>query len=362
MTHNPLIRKIVQTKTKPTNKSAGILDDFAIRKNIATKEGTIEKVPVDDSDIANKKYVDDQAGGTTHAILSATHTDSTASAVTRGSVIIGDSTPKWVELNVGINGQVLTTDGTDITWGSAGSGDVTAAQNLTDNTIVQGDGGAKGVKTSTATVGQIASNVTHSSSDGSDHSNVVSNTAASHAQSHTIVSHSDTTATGAELDALTGGADTTLHDHAGISENTTHRSSDGSDHSLVSSALQNIVEDTTPELGGEMDAGAHTIGFTQQAATGDGTTTIDWKLGNKFAFTFGAQNDTFTFTAPSNPCNILLKLIQDGTGSRTATWPSTVKWPSGTAPTLSTGAAAIDIIGFYFDGSDYFGVDSLNFS
>ena len=33
--------------------------------------------------------------------------------------------------------------------------------NLTDETIVQGDGGAKGVKTSTATVGQIATNITN---------------------------------------------------------------------------------------------------------------------------------------------------------------------------------------------------------
>ena len=62
---------------------------------------------------------------------------------------------------------------------------------------------------------------------------ITSNTSASHAESHDIASHSDTTATGAELDTLTGGGDTTLHDHAGISENTTHRSSDGSDHADV---------------------------------------------------------------------------------------------------------------------------------
>jgi len=34
------------------------------------------------------------------------------------------------------------------------------------------------------------------------------------------------------LNTLTGGGDTTLHDHDGVSENTTHRGSDGSDHSL----------------------------------------------------------------------------------------------------------------------------------
>lgn len=51
-------------------------------------------------------------------------------------------------------------------------------------------------------------NTTHRGSDGSDHS-------LSHAESHTIVSHSDTTGTGAELNTLTGGGETTLHSHAG---------------------------------------------------------------------------------------------------------------------------------------------------
>lgn len=127
-------------------------------------------------------------------------------------------------------------------------------------------------------------------------------------------------------------------------------------------ALANVVEDATPELGGELDCGAHTIGFTQQTATGDGTTTIDWRLGNKFYFTFGAQNDIFTFTAPSNPCNLILVLKQDGAGSRLATWPGTVLWSEGTAPTLSTGVNAVDVIGFYYDGTNYFGNFSLNFS
>ena len=66
-----------------------------------------------------------------------------------------------------------------LSGGNAGGsgGDVTAGANLTDETIVQGDGGAKGVKTSTATVTQISNNVTHSASDGTDHSNVVTNDA-----------------------------------------------------------------------------------------------------------------------------------------------------------------------------------------
>ena len=58
----------VKRQLKPTsfkkqvlNKSKGIFDDYAVRKNIATREGTVEKVPVNDSDIVNKKYVDDNS-------------------------------------------------------------------------------------------------------------------------------------------------------------------------------------------------------------------------------------------------------------------------------------------------------------
>jgi hypothetical protein len=70
------------------------------------------------------------AGGA-HDTLSATHTDTLASAVSRGSIIYGNSTPKWAELAVGNAGQVITTDGTDVMWGAGASGAPTAAQYLT---------------------------------------------------------------------------------------------------------------------------------------------------------------------------------------------------------------------------------------
>ena len=127
--------------------------------------------------------------------------------------------------------------------------------------------------------------------------------------------------------------------------------------------LVTVVQDTTPQLGGELDAQAHSIGFTLQTAMGDGTTTIDWRVGNKFKFQFGAANETFTFTAPSKPCSLQIILIQDSVGSRTATWPATVKWPSGTAPTLTTTATTgTDIVSFLYDGTNYYGVGSLDFS
>lgn len=78
----------------------------------------------------NELYFTDDAGtdvqlgvaGGAHAILDgSTHNDSVADAVTRGSIIYGNATPKWDELPVGTNGQVLTTDGTDISWGAGGA-------------------------------------------------------------------------------------------------------------------------------------------------------------------------------------------------------------------------------------------------
>lgn len=56
------------------------------------------------------------SGGTTHDILSATHTDSVANAVTRGSLIYGNATPKWDELVLSTIGQVLYSNGTDAAW------------------------------------------------------------------------------------------------------------------------------------------------------------------------------------------------------------------------------------------------------
>jgi len=102
--------------------------------------------------------------------------------------------------------------------------------------------------------------------------------------------------------------------------------------------------------------------IAMQTATGDGTTTIDWSLGVKFQFTFGAQNETFTFSAPILPCNVQIELIQDGTGSRTITFPATVMWAGGVAPTLTTAASGVDVCSFWWNGTNYLGVASLAFA
>lgn len=96
------------------------------------------------------------------------------------------------------------------------------------------------------------------------------------------------------------------------------------------------------------------VGFTIRNATGDGTTTINWKQGNKFNFTWGAFDETFAFTAPTKPGNFVLKMKQDATGGRNATMAA-VTW-LGTVPVFTAGGANKTIIvTLYYDGVAWWG-------
>lgn len=67
-------------------------------------------------------------------------------------------------------------------------------------------------------------------------------------------------------------------------------------------------------------------------------------------------NCTLTFPTLGAGKSFTLVLTQDGTGSRTVTWP-TVAWPGGVAPTLTTTAAKRDIITFLSaDGTSWLGM------
>jgi hypothetical protein len=70
---------------------------------------------------------------------------------------------------------------------------------------------------------------------------------------------------------------------------------------------------------------------------------------------------TFTLSNPVNGQTYLLKLIQGGAGSFTATWPGAVLWPGGTPPILTTTVGKRDMIALYFDGTNYFGNFVLNY-
>ena len=65
-------------------------------------------------------------------------------------------------------------------------------------------------------------------------------------------------------------------------------------------------------------------------------------------------NATITMPTATSGKSFILLLKQDGTGSRTVTW-STVKWPAGTAPTITSTASKQDIFSFFADGTNWYG-------
>lgn len=91
--------------------------------------------------------------------------------------------------------------------------------------------------------------------------------------------------------------------------------------------------------------------------------TVDWGNGDTQKVTM-TGNCTFTFSNGKAGHWYALRLVQDGTGSRTATWPAAVKWPGGTAPTLTTTASREDVLLFYcVDGTNYRGATGgLNYT
>ena len=93
--------------------------------------------------------------------------------------------------------------------------------------------------------------------------------------------------------------------------------------------------------------------------TDGGTVAVNWNNGTTQTVTLGG-NRTFTFSNPVAGMRYLLIVKQDGTGSRTVTWP-TIKWRGGSPPTLTTTASKTDLITIIYDGTDYYADVSFNF-
>ena len=143
------------------------------------------------------------------------------------------------------------------------------------------------------------------------------------------------------------------------------------------SLMLRLTEETG--VGNKIDCTTNPVGFTQFEPTYNVTNTIVsfHTYGNKGFVTFGSGNITnMKLYFPSMSGNFVLLVKQDGSGSRTVTnWlaydnggsaaagSSTVKFPGGSNPTLTTAANHVDIISIYWDADNEiaYGVASLDF-
>lgn len=73
--------------------------------------------------------------------------------------------------------------------------------------------------------------------------------------------------------------------------------------------------------------------------------TVNCVLSNVFTTTFTANVTVApTISNPQDGQTINWFITQDATGGRTMTWPTSFKWPGGSAGVLSTGANAVDLV------------------
>lgn len=93
---------------------------------------------------------------------------------------------------------------------------------------------------------------------------------------------------------------------------------------------------------------------TPYSATPTSTITLSLTNGTVQIITLGG-NVTITMPTATSGKSFIMYLKQDGTGSRTVTW-STVKWAGGTAPTITSTASRQDILSFFADGTNWYGV------
>ena len=92
-----------------------------------------------------------------------------------------------------------------------------------------------------------------------------------------------------------------------------------------------------------------TISHSPAAAA---TEDLDLSLSTIHDVTMPAGNITLTVSGEQNGQIFTVRILQDGTGSRTVTWFSTIKWAGGSAPTLTTTANKADMFVFRVTGTD----------
>jgi len=109
--------------------------------------------------------------------------------------------------------------------------------------------------------------------------------------------------------------------------------------------------------------GRFTFAYTAPVAVTFNATTmaIDCALSNVFTTTFTANvTSAPTLSNLKDGQTINWFITQDATGSRTMTWPTSFKWPGGTAGVLSTAASSVDLLVATYRSSTGFWYCSLS--
>ena len=125
-----------------------------------------------------------------------------------------------------------------------------------------------------------------------------------------------------------------------------------------------MVLDTTPTIATPVLTNPTVTAYLETApaiVNSSTSQTISLASGTVLSYTL-TGNCTFTMPTATSGTSFIVRLIQDGTGSRTATFTS-VKWPGGTAPVITTTASTgVDVLSFVCIASVWYGTFAQAFA
>lgn len=116
-----------------------------------------------------------------------------------------------------------------------------------------------------------------------------------------------------------------------------------------------VARDTTDTLTNKTLTNPVVTNYVETPYSANSSTAITLNLANGTVQIITLTgNATITMPTAVSGKSFIMFLKQDATGSRTVTW-TTVKWPGGTAPTITSTASKQDIYSFFSDGTNWYG-------
>lgn len=145
---------------------------------------------------------------------------------------------------------------------------------------------------------------------------------------------------------------------------------------IVENPLVSLESDPAPKLGANLDLNGKSLvgdatftgkvslaGIAQGLSLGANIpysamqvvsgNTVDWTKG-AYAYKGLSANWVPDFASPPESC-ILHLFVQNGASAYTVTWPSSVMWPQGVVPTMSSTAYDLHLFQFLRWGNKYYG-------
>lgn len=255
-------------------------------------------------------------------------TDVTLTSVAQGDILYNNGVA-WVNLPHGTSGQFLQTQGAAANpqWAPA-----TASAAGSDKQVQFNDGGTTLAGNAGLTFTKATGNLASTLYNNITLTAPVSTATLTLGSGKTIAISNSLTLTGTDSTTMTFPTTTAIVARTDAGQTFTGTQT----FSTISAPTNTSVN---------VNAGSYNTIQTYTPA-GAGTATLDLSKGNVHHITMPAGNITIALSNTSAGQCFIVRILQDGTGSRTVTWFTTIRWAGGTAPTLTTTASKADTFGF----------------